>query len=125
MRASSSDRFLYAGGAIGALGVILIWRKIGAFWLGGFITAVGCGLTAISYSLRALLARPIERSPRWALPVAAAAFIGLCVVGLLYLSTLSLLGQRAGATTIGNALPILAALFAVFVVLDSFTEREE
>jgi hypothetical protein len=47
------------------------------------------------------------------------------VVGLLYLSTLSLLGQRAGATTIGNALPILAALFAVFVVLDSFTEREE
>src|SRR3979490_910319 len=81
MRAASSDRFLYAGGAIGALGVILIWRKIGAFWLGGFITAVGCGLTAISYSLRALLARPIERSPRWALPVRAAAFSGLSVGG--------------------------------------------
>ena len=123
-----SERLLYAGSLVGAVGVGLLWTRVGGFWLGGIVTSVGCALMAAHYGLGAAQ-RPPGRgaTPRRAIQLLAVLLVGLLGFGLLWLSALALLGQplNGAARSVGNVLPLVGVAFGVCVVLDFALDRPD
>ena len=124
----SSDRLLHLGAGIGVIGIILIWTRVGPFWVGGVMIAAGSAFSAAHYVLGAIPSPSmIGRRLRRVVCMGAAALAFILLLGLLWASAISAMNLSVSGAekTLAKALPFVGILFGVFVAVDFVLEDRE